>query len=54
MIKLKTHSAFIFNFLDPNGTHGQEDIFLKSFMINALKLTELVINTNDVYVNRDE
>lgn len=52
--EVKTHSAFIYNLINPAGTHGQGDIFLKSFIENVLKLPKLAFNTKNLYVNREE
>lgn len=35
--EVKTHSRFIYELLDPKGSHGQNDIFLKSFAKKVLK-----------------
>lgn len=37
--EVRTHSAFLAEFLNPKGSHGQGDIYLKLF-INQLELTE--------------
>jgi hypothetical protein len=34
--EVKTHTPFLRNLLDPNGTHGQKDLFLKSFIQNFI------------------
>ena len=35
--EVKTHSRFIYELLDPKGSHGQNDIFLKSFVKKVLE-----------------
>ncbi len=38
--EVETHSRFIYELLNPNGTHNQGDIFLNLFIENILKLTD--------------
>jgi hypothetical protein len=37
--EVETHSKFIFELLNPNGSHAQGDLFLKLFMKNVLNLS---------------
>lgn len=54
----KTHTPFLKNLLDPNGTHGQEDMFLNSFIQNFIpdnKKNYFVLpNKNDYHVEAEK
>ena len=43
--EVKLHSALIVEMLDPNGSHGMKDLFLKAF-IEALGISDFNLNTN--------
>lgn len=47
--EVSTHSAILAELLNPNGSHGCSDLFLKSFL-NVLCLKELFQNLNEVSV----
>ncbi len=46
--EVKTHTPFLKNLLDPNGTHGQVDLFLKSFIQKFIP-----IEKRDFFVLKD-
>ena len=48
--EVTTHSAILAELLNPNGSHGCTDIFLKSFL-EVLNLKELFHNLNEVSVD---
>ena len=39
-LECQTHSAFIFELLNPRGSHGQKDIYLKDFVNHTLDLKD--------------
>lgn len=44
----KTHSNFLASLLNPEGVHGLGDIFLKLFIETLEKVTNSIINENDI------
>jgi hypothetical protein len=51
--EVKTHSAFIAELLNPNGSHGQKDTFLKLF-VKAFCFKENLIDTQSCKVKVEE
>ena len=47
--EVKTHSAFLAELLNPNGTHGQRDLFLKNFLKKIAPNEDLI--TENAKVN---
>lgn len=55
--EVKTHTPFLCNLLDPNGSHGQKELFLSSFINNfvpAEKRSSFVLNDKRDYVLEQE
>ena len=51
--EVKLHSALIVEMLDPKGSHGMKDLFLKSF-IEALGLLDFNLNTKSASVEKEK
>lgn len=51
--EVKLHSALIVEMLDPNGSHGMKDLFLKAF-IEALGLSDFNLNTKSASVEKEK
>ncbi|AEE49293.1 PD-(D/E)XK nuclease family protein [Haliscomenobacter hydrossis] len=50
--EVKLHSAFLASLLDPKGSHGQKDIFLKLFL-DSLGVTEFDTSNAEVKIEED-
>lgn len=51
--EVKLHSALIVEMLDPNGSHGMKDLFLKAF-IEALGISDFNLNTKSASVEKEK
>ncbi|MCY6354173.1 PD-(D/E)XK nuclease family protein [Clostridium sp. ZS2-4] len=40
-LEVKTHSTFIYELLNPQGSHNQEKVFLKLFVEKVLKIKDV-------------
>ncbi|MCY6369415.1 PD-(D/E)XK nuclease family protein [Clostridium ganghwense] len=50
--EVKTHSAFIYELLNPQGSHNQEKVFLKLFVEKVLKIKDL--DYKNIIVEREK
>lgn len=48
--EVKTHSAFLAELLNPNGTHGQRDLFLKNFLKIIAPNEDLITENAEVNI----
>lgn len=48
--EVKTHSAFLAELLNPNGTHGQRDLFLKNFLKKIAPNEDLITENAEVNI----
>lgn len=48
--EVKTHSAFLAELLNPNGSHGQGDLFLKNFLKMIVSDEDLITENAEVYI----
>ncbi|MCY6483004.1 PD-(D/E)XK nuclease family protein [Clostridium aestuarii] len=51
-LEVKTHSAFIYELLNPQGSHNQEKVFLKLFVEKVLKIKDL--DYKNIIVEREK
>ena len=51
--EVKLHSALIVELLDPKGSHGMKDLFLKAF-IEALGISDFNLNTKSASVEKEK
>jgi len=56
--EVKTHTPFLRNLLEPNGTHGQKDLFLITFIQNFIPIDKrelfILSNINDYNVEEEK
>ena len=52
--EVRTHSAFLSELLDPKGSHGMKDGFLKLFLSSIYVFDNWVFNTSDAKVRLEE
>lgn len=50
-LEVKTHSPFLYEFINPNGTHYQDDKYLRIFINEVLKIEDF--NFENVKVGRE-
>lgn len=52
--EVRTHSAFVAELLNPHGTHGMKDIYLKLFLKNIDCLKDYAFTTKSAHVSIEE